>query len=109
MPRLDFYVNSKLFVKIQLSDEILIGRGGDCQVQLPKDSVSRNHAVIRPSGEGYEIENLSSNGTRLNATMLEQPRSLAGGDRLYIADYVVIYQPDDAPSARLESEETVLG
>lgn len=110
MPRLDFYVDFKLFVKIRLdAGEVLIGRGQDCQVQLPRDQVSRRHATIRWQGDDhYELENLSPNGTRLNAQPLVEPTRLEAGDRLYIADYTIIYQPNDAPSERLESDNTVL-
>ena len=110
MPRLDFYSEFKLFVKITLGEgEILLGRGGDCQIQLPQERVSRQHAAIRPTdGGGYEIENLSANGTRLNATMLEDPAGLKPGDRIYIADYCIIYQPDDAPSEELSARRTVV-
>ncbi len=110
MPRLDFYIDQKLFVRIRLgAGDVLLGRGTDCQVQLPRDRVSRRHAMIRPVADGYEVENLSTNGTRLNAVMLEEPARLAAGDRLYIHDYVIIYQPDDAPSEQLEGQTTLLG
>ena len=111
MPRIDFYIDYKLFLKIRLGDgEIVLGRGSDCQVQLPREQVSRRHAVIHPQDDGgYRIENLSANGTRLNASMLETPTRLGPGDRLYIADYVIIYQGDDSPSEDLESEKTVTG
>ncbi len=109
MPRLDFYVEQQLFLKIKLgTGDVLLGRGPDCQVQLPRDRVSRRHAVIRPSADGdHEVENLSANGTRLNAAMVEVPTRLVAGDRLYIHDYVILYQPDGAPSEQLET--TVLG
>ncbi len=109
MPRLDFYIDQTLFLKIKLgTGEALLGRGSDCQVQLPKEHVSRHHAVIRPVGDHYEVENLSANGTRLNASMVESPTALAAGDRLYIHDYVIIYQPDEAISEDLEGERTLL-
>jgi pSer/pThr/pTyr-binding forkhead associated (FHA) protein len=109
MPRLDFYIDQKLFLKIKLGGgEALLGRGTDCQVQLPREHVSRRHAVIRPVGEQYEVENLSANGTRLNARMVESPTVLAAGDRIYIHDYVIIYQPDEATSEELEGERTLL-
>ncbi len=110
MPRLDFYIDQKLFVRIRLgAGDVLLGRGTACQVQLPRDRVSRQHAMIRPVDDGYEVENLSTNGTRLNAAMLEAPTRLAAGDRLYIHDYVIIYQPDGAPSEQLEGQPTVFG
>ena len=111
MPRLDFYIDQKQFLNIRLGDgEIRVGRGADCQVQLPAKRVSRHHASIRPvASDAYEIENTSTNGTRLNAAMVEEPIRLRAGDRIYIDKYVIIYQPDDAPSEDLEDSATMLG
>ena len=111
MPRLDFYVDQKQFLNIRLGDgEIHLGRGADCQIQLPAERVSRHHASIRRiAPDVYEIENTSTNGTRLNAAMVEEPTKLHAGDRIYIDKYVIIYQPDEAPSAKLEVSSTALG
>ena len=111
MPRLDFYTDYKLFVKIKLGEKpILLGRGGDCDVQLPDERVSRHHARIEPQEAGsYWIEDLSVNGTRVNAAMLEERARLGPGDRIYIEDFVVIFQPDGVPAETLEREETELG
>ncbi len=110
MPRLDFYTDYKLFVKIKLRDRgFLIGRGGDCDVQLPDERVSRHHARIEPQEAGtYRIEDLSVNGTRLNAAMLDQRTRLSPGDRIYVEDFVIIFQPDDVPPETLTREETEL-
>ena len=109
MPRLDFYTDYKLFVKIKLGEKaISLGRGGDCDVQLPDERVSRHHARIEPGDGGYWIEDTSANGTRLNAAMLMQRTRLAPGDRIYIEDFVVIFQPDHVPPETLEKDETTL-
>ena len=109
MPRIDLYANMELVVKLKLgSGSILIGRSGDCDVQLPNDRVSRQHARIDHTGDSYEIADLSANGTRLNARMLTGTDRLAPGDRIYIEDYVLIYQPDDAPAEKLEEDSTIL-
>ena len=110
MPRLDFYVDYKLFAKIKLHEKgILLGRAGDCDVQLPDERVSRHHARIKSGEHGsHEIENLSPNGTRLNAAMLETSEKgtrLEAGDRIYIGDYVVIFQPDEVESESLQERQ----
>lgn len=88
---------------------VLIGRGGDCDVQLQDDRVSRHHARIAPQGDGvYGIEDLSTNGVRVNHAMLDERARLDPGDRIYIEGYVIIYQPDDVPPQVLEEESTVL-
>src|SRR4029077_17522704 len=44
-----------------------MGRLDDSDITLPPRSVSRHHARIGPSGNGYEVEDLgSTNGTWLN-------------------------------------------
>ncbi len=108
MPRLDFYSDHKLFVMIKLPDQgFLLGRGIDCDVQLPDERVSRHHARIGSQDAGtYWIEDLSVNGTRLNAAMLEERTHLYSGDRIYIEDFVVIFQPDDVPPENLTRDET---
>lgn len=110
MPRLDFYTDDKLFVKIKLRDRgLLIGRGGDCDVQLPDERVSRHHARIESHDAGsYWIEDLSVNGTRVNAAMLEERLRLSSGDRIYIEDFAVIFQPADLPPETLMRDETEL-
>ncbi len=110
MPRLDFYSDCKPFVKIKLRDRgFLIGRSGDCDVQLSDERVSRHHARVEPHYTGsYLIEDLSANGTRLNAAMLEERTRLKSGDRIYIEDFVAIFQPDDVPPETLTREETEL-
>jgi len=109
MPRLDLYANFKLVLKVRLrSQHILIGRGTDCDIQLPDDKVSRNHARIEDKDGRHWIQNLSPNGTRVNHALVTEPQVLAPGDRIYIENTVVIYQPDEAPSERLDQKTTLL-
>jgi len=110
MPRLDFFVEYKIFLRVSLgSESLLIGRGGDCDVQLAGGDVSRSHARIGSDDQGgYWIENLSANGTRLNSAMLEERTSLSPGDRVYIAEYVMVYHPEDAPPLKAEDDTTMI-
>ena len=109
MPSLDFFVDYKPFLRVALgSESVSIGRGGDCDVQLPDPKVSRRHAFITVDENGdYWIENLSANGTRLNAAMIDEKTKLTPGDRVYIASYAMVYYPEDAPVARYEDDETI--
>jgi pSer/pThr/pTyr-binding forkhead associated (FHA) protein len=107
MPRLDFYVNFKLFVKVKLENtDVVVGRSSECTVQLPDERVSRRHAVIKKNGEHYTIEDNSTHGTRVNDAMVTQPVPLNPGDRIYIEQYIIIYQPDDATPAQLSDTQT---
>lgn len=107
MPRLDFYSDFKPFLQLNLQDtEVVLGRGPECTVQLPDSRVSRRHATIRHRTDGFWIEDHSTHGTRLNATMLSRPTKLAPGDRVYLGPYIILFQPDGAPVTDLSLEVT---
>lgn len=69
------------------ADGVVIGRDDDCGVCLPDRSVSRHHAVVRRSGQGFVlIDNGSKNGTWLNGHPVSgEPRRLKDGDDISIA------------------------
>ena len=109
MPRLDFYLDQEHIVAVRLREaSILIGRSPRCDIQLPSDAVSREHAriLVGPAGD-YLIQDLSTNGTRVNARVIENRTLLGPGDRIYIEDYVIIYQPDDVEPIQLDAGSTV--
>jgi diguanylate cyclase (GGDEF)-like protein len=48
-------------------NEIVLGRGGDCDIQVDRDSVSRRHARVFRDGEAWMAEDLgSTNGSYVN-------------------------------------------
>ena len=109
MPRLDFYFERQRIVTVKLAEaSILIGRSAECDIQLPSDAVSRQHAriLVGPAGD-HLVQDLSRNGTRVNAKKIEGSTLLSPGDRIYIEDYTIIYQPDDAEPEKLKHQETV--
>lgn len=104
MPRLDFYYHRERVVTVKLSESsILIGRSAECDIQLPSKAISRHHARIYAAGDGdHYVEDLSTNGTRVNAEMLKGEKRLEPGDRIYIEDDILIYQPDHADAEDLD-------
>ena len=59
----------------------------DCAVPLSDPQVSRHHAQVRPSPEGFRVVDLgSTNGTYLNERPLTGPQPLHAGDRIRIGD-----------------------
>jgi len=107
MPRLDFYANFKLFVKLQLQEtEVQIGRASECTVQLPDERVSRVHALISKREDGYWLEARGRHGTRINHVQVEGSVLLEPGDRIYIERFIIVFQPDDAPTEDLAEATT---
>jgi Protein of unknown function (DUF3662)/FHA domain len=61
---------------------ISIGRRPESNIVLADPNVSRNHAEIRPQGDGFLLVDLgSTNGTKVNGVRIDQ-RMLADGDEL---------------------------
>ena len=67
-------------------EEILVGRGSDCQIQIKDPKVSRKHAKIKVKTGQLTIEDLGSshgvliNGERVNDSQLKDGDSLQIGD-----------------------------
>jgi hypothetical protein len=67
-------------------DQLVIGRGADSDLVIPDRQVSRHHACIKRTADGYLIEDLGSkNGTHLNGTRIKTPTLLQDGDVIQIA------------------------
>lgn len=66
-----------------LGDDIVtIGRVPESVIMLEDPNVSRNHAEIRPSGEGFVLADVgSTNGTKINGIRVSE-RVLNDGDEL---------------------------
>jgi DNA-binding winged helix-turn-helix (wHTH) protein len=68
------------------SERFTIGRSPDCELCIPDRQVSRHHARIRKSIEGFVLEDLKSkNGTHLNGVLITEPVMLQDGDVIQIA------------------------
>lgn len=82
------FETKKVSYDLKQQKSLLIGRGKDCDLVIPKEytSVSRHHAEIRPTANGWEVYDLnSSNGVYVQGEKLTNVcRSLQNGDRLYL-------------------------
>lgn len=69
------------------SSRVIIGRAPMCDLQINDRRVSRRHAEIRWTSNGYTVRDLgSTNGTLLNGCPLSQkPRPVCHGDKIEIA------------------------
>jgi predicted component of type VI protein secretion system len=79
----------------------------------PDRFVSSRHAVVRFAGGAFCLEDVSTNGTFLNAPHLavgkEVPARLKDGDRVYIGDYEILVQliDDGAPAGEQRPLESL--
>jgi pSer/pThr/pTyr-binding forkhead associated (FHA) protein/tetratricopeptide (TPR) repeat protein len=74
-----------------MTDRFVIGRSPECDVVLPDQLVSRQHAVIENrGGDWYIVDQQSGNGTFLNDKRIsEEP--LYDGDEVHIGDARIIF------------------
>ncbi len=76
-------------MRYTLDDEIIeIGRDPVCQIRMSDQSVSRKHAAIRLTEDGFEVEDLNStNGTFINEICISKSY-LQDGDYLHIGQCI---------------------
>ena len=75
------------FDPIPLRDGWVFGRGADASTLLPHPSVSRRHARVFASGDGWSVEDLGSrSGSHLNGQLFQR-EALILGDVLQIGPF----------------------
>ncbi len=84
------------------STGLVIGRDPTCDVVVPSSEVSRKHAVLAPTLDGYVLTDTSTNGVWVNGERVSDSRVLGRGDVLKLADEEFRFHGDAAaaPAAR---------
>jgi hypothetical protein len=79
--------------RIVLQDRTLsVGRSPDCAIVIPDSNVSRRHAEIRPTVDGFRLVDLgSTNGTLVNGERTVQ-RELRDGDQLTFGNTKLVFE-----------------
>ena len=79
--------------RLQLGEAVVtIGRKPESTLQLADPNVSRNHAEIRPHGNGWLVVDLAStNGTRVNGTRVSS-QELHEGDEVTFGNTVFRFE-----------------
>lgn len=82
-------------------DHFVLGRDQTtCNIHIPNQTVSKNHAQITRSGQVYTIEDLKSrNGTFVNNKQVEAPTVLKHDDRIKICDFMFRFVDEKAAKA----------
>jgi FHA domain/TIR domain len=78
-------------------DRILIGRDQDCNVVVDASFVSKHHAQLVKTGDGYSIEDLrSANGTYVNGKIVRERVPLSDRDRIHVGQAILIFRTSPA-------------
>jgi pSer/pThr/pTyr-binding forkhead associated (FHA) protein len=77
-------VSGAVFSKVfPVAGPVVIGRAPECDISVPADEMSRRHAMVKPSPDGLQVEDLgSSNGTFINNKRIQPTGFLSPGDEL---------------------------
>lgn len=74
------------------ADPVTIGRLPDCDIVIDDRNVSRRHAEVRRSGNGFTVVDLdSTNGTRVNGAGVKE-RRLADGDTITVGTTTIRFE-----------------
>ena len=72
--------------------EMIAGRGDDCAIKLNDQSVSKHHCRVYKTSKGWAIADLnSSNGTKLNGRIIDEPQLIFDEDRISFGKVTVIF------------------
>jgi pSer/pThr/pTyr-binding forkhead associated (FHA) protein len=93
----------------RVTDELVVGRGGDSDVVLADPTVSRRHASVSAEGETAVVEDLgSSNGTFVNGDRVVDPSRAAEGDEIRIGDSLLEVRIGPTETQTLPGDTTVV-
>jgi hypothetical protein len=70
-----------------------IGRSRDCDIVLDDTGISRRHAEIRPTEQGWTVTDLgSTNGLQLNGRTARGTHPLQAGDRVELGSTEIVFE-----------------
>jgi pSer/pThr/pTyr-binding forkhead associated (FHA) protein len=81
------------------SSGLVIGRDAGCDVVIGKSEVSRRHAEIAPTEEGYLVRDTSSNGVFVNGERVKGSQRLARSDVIRVGGEEFRFYADIATTA----------
>jgi len=91
---------------------LVIGRDAGCDVVVPRNEVSRRHAELAPTEDGYVVRDTSSNGVYVNGERIQGSHRLARADVIRVGGeefrfYADVLNPTP-PSHNIRTKEGVV-
>jgi pSer/pThr/pTyr-binding forkhead associated (FHA) protein len=91
---------------------LVIGRDAGCDVVVPRNEVSRRHAELAPTEDGYVVRDTSSNGVYVNGERIQGSHRLARADVIRVGGeefrfYADVLNPTP-PSSNISTKEGVV-
>jgi pSer/pThr/pTyr-binding forkhead associated (FHA) protein len=91
---------------------LVIGRDAGCDVVVPRNEVSRRHAELAPTEDGYVVRDTSSNGVYVNGERIQGSHRLARADVIRVGGeefrfYADVLNPTP-PSSNISTKEGVI-
>jgi pSer/pThr/pTyr-binding forkhead associated (FHA) protein len=83
-----------------VGSSLVFGREAGSGVVVENSQVSRRHAEITSTPQGYVLTDLSTNGTFVNGQRIEGKRTLARADMIRIGDSEYRFYADAAPAGQ---------
>lgn len=99
--------NGNLIKEIPITaDRTRIGREQINQIRIVNATISRFHAEIHRRGFCYFLEDKqSTNGTRLNGSLLSDKENLNDNDEIVIGEFTLTFTIDDTDRAEVVQPE----
>ena len=93
MPKLTLLLGRRTLQAYDFKQEsIIVGRDEGADVHIDNPSVSRRHAEIRLTDDGWVVEDLgSSNGTFMQGKRLEHAYSIGLGDEIGFGKFSIVF------------------
>lgn len=93
MPKLTLLLGRRTMQAYDFKQEsIIVGRDEGADVVIDNPSVSRRHAEIRLTDDGWIVEDLgSSNGTFIHGQRIEDPHSIGLGDEIGFGKFSIVF------------------
>ncbi|MGC8724418.1 MAG: adenylate/guanylate cyclase domain-containing protein [Acidobacteriota bacterium] len=104
MHRLTFILNGEPRTFILERERVCLGRQAENDLAIPDHTVSRRHAEILKTAEGWRIADLGSrNGTAVNGEPVQES-PLNPGDEITLGTFALRFEEEAEESVRLEAD-----